>query len=70
MKAGGVFLVLLLPTFVLKPFGQNVIRNDKVNASTFDFELFRERFHRRYEVNSHQLHRRFLFFQVGGRKVR
>lgn len=70
MKAGGLFLVLLLPSLVLTPFGQNISRNDKVNASAFDFELFRERFHRKYEVNSHQFHRRLFFFEVGGRKVR
>lgn len=70
MKPGGLFLVLLLPSFVLTPFGQNVSRNDKVNASAFDFELFRDRFDRRCEVNSHQCHRRLFFFQVGGRKVR
>lgn len=73
MKTGGSFLVLLLPSFVLTLFGHNVSRDDtwmKANASAFGFELFRERFHRGYEVNSHHFHRRLFFFQVGGRKVR
>lgn len=73
MKAGGLFLAFVLPSFVLTPFAKNFSQNEtwmKVNASAFEFELFRERFYRSYEVDSHQFHRRLFFFQVGRRKVR
>lgn len=74
MKSGSVFVVLLLPfAFVLMIFGQNVSRNYawvNVNASTFDLKLFRERFDRRYEVDSQQFDRRLFFFQVGRWKAK
>lgn len=69
MKAVGLFLVVLLPSFVLTPLGQNVTRNGKVNASAFEFEVFRKDFHRRYKFNSPQFNRRLFLFQVGRRKA-
>lgn len=69
MTAGALVLLLLLPSaLVWTPFAQDVSGSDtwvKVNASASDFERFRERFGRNYEVNSPQFDRRLSFFQVG-----
>nr|XP_020463114.1 cathepsin O [Monopterus albus] len=35
----------------------------KLNGSAFDFDSFRELFHRRYDVNSEEFNRRHLYFQ-------
>lgn len=69
MTAGVLVLLLLLPSALgWTPFGQDVSGSDtwvKVNSSASDFEWFRERFGRSYEVNSPQFDRRLFFFQVG-----
>lgn len=69
MTAGTLVLRLLLPSALFwTPFGQDVSGSDtwaKVNESASDFERFRERFGRNYEVNSPQFDRRLFFFQVG-----
>ncbi|XP_011609247.2 cathepsin O isoform X1 [Takifugu rubripes] len=67
MTAGALVLLLLLPSALgWTPFGQYVSASDtwvKVNSSASDFEWFRERFGRNYEVNSPQFDRRLFFFQ-------
>ncbi|XP_056898304.1 cathepsin O isoform X2 [Takifugu flavidus] len=67
MTAGALVLLLLLPSALgWTPFGQDVSASDtwvKVNSSASDFEWFRERFGRNYEVNSPQFDRRLFFFQ-------
>lgn len=69
MTAGALVLLLLLPSaLVWTPFVQDVSGSAiwvNVNASATDFDWFRVRFGRNYEVNSPQFDRRLFFFQVG-----
>lgn len=70
MRVDHTYIVVIaaVSTLLSTPYCQNVSRDEtwaKLNDSAVDFDAFRQRFHRMYEVNSQQFDRRLLFFQVG-----
>ncbi|XP_018534910.1 cathepsin O [Lates calcarifer] len=69
MRGSRVFVAVTVTVCTLVPpvRCQNAVSSDetgnKLNSSAFDFDSFREQFHREYEVNSEEFNLRHLYFQ-------
>nr|XP_020500751.1 cathepsin O [Labrus bergylta] len=59
---------LTVLTLVFPSCCQNVSTEETLTDSAVDFHSFREHFHRKYDVNSEEFHRRHLYYQNSTRR--